>query len=57
MVEIVVREDALPEITPGTGDWETAERAARNLRETGYDFDALQQRREVDLTYADDHLP
>jgi hypothetical protein len=27
-------------IRPGTGDWEAAARAAQELRDTGYDFDA-----------------
>jgi hypothetical protein len=55
-VDIIVEEETLPGITPGTSDWEAAERAARNLRDTNYDFDAWRQQREVDLTHARDHL-
>jgi hypothetical protein len=34
-----------------------AARAARGLRESGYDFDAWRQQREYDLKHALDHLP
>jgi hypothetical protein len=56
-VEIIIKEEAMPEIIPGTGDWSAAQRAAQELRETGYDFDAWHQQREHDLKHADDHLP
>lgn len=46
-VEIVIREHAVPEIVPGTGDWDAAQRAAKRLQESGYDFDAWQQQRTV----------
>ena len=45
------------EIRPGTGDWQAAARAAQELRDTGYDFDAFQRQREYDLEHASDHLP
>ena len=44
-------------LRPGTGDWEAAARAAKELRETGYDFDAFREQREYDLEHANDHLP
>jgi hypothetical protein len=56
-VEIVIKEETAPEITPGTGDWDAAQSAARALRETGYDFDAWRQQREYDLEHAKDHVP
>jgi hypothetical protein len=56
-VEIVVREERAVDITPGTGDWDAAQRAAKHLRDTGYDFDAWRQQREVDMQHATDHLP
>ena len=56
MVEITIREESVPEMTPGTGDWEAAQRAAQELRESGYDFDAWLQQRDYDLKHADDHL-
>lgn len=40
----------------GTGGWEAAARAAQELRETGYDFDAFQRQRDYDLKHASDHL-
>ncbi len=56
-VEIIVREEQLPDITPGTGDWESAARAAEELRATGYDFEAWRAQREYDIKHALDHLP
>ena len=63
-VEIVVfdntitdRTEAAPVVTPGTGDWDAAARAAQELRESGYNFDAWEQQREFDLQHANDHLP
>ena len=44
-------------IRPGTGDWDAAEKAAQELRESGYDFDAWREQREYDLKHANDHLP
>jgi hypothetical protein len=55
-VEIIVLEEQVPEILPGTGDWEAAARAARELRESGYDFEAWRVYRECDLEHAKDHL-
>jgi hypothetical protein len=55
-VEIIVKEDTAPEITPGTGDWEAVACAAERLRETGYDFEAWRQQRDYDLKHANDHL-
>ena len=56
-VEIIVLEEPTPAIIPGTGDWEAAARAAEELRESGYDFDAWKRQREYDLKHANDHLP
>jgi hypothetical protein len=56
-VEIIVREEAVSEIAPGTGDWDAAQRAAQNLRETGYDFDAWREQRELDLRCAQNDVP
>ena len=53
-VEIIIQEEAIPEITPGTGDWEAAQRVAQALRESGYDFDAWRQQRDFDLKHAKD---
>ena len=44
-------------VRPGTGDWDAAARAAQELRDTGYDFDAVQRQRDYDLKHANDHLP
>ena len=55
-VEIVVKEEMTPEITPGTGDWDAAQRAARALRDTGYDFDAWRLQREHDLEHAKNNM-
>ncbi len=54
---IVVEEELRSTIRPGTGDWEAAEKAARELRETGYDFDAWREQRDYDLKHAQDHVP
>lgn len=47
-VEIVVEEVLPPGVVPGSGDWDVAAQAARELRETGYDFDAWREQREFD---------
>jgi len=47
-VEILVTEAMGPEIAPGTGDWDAAARAAKELRESGYDFDAWRSQRDQD---------
>jgi hypothetical protein len=44
-----------PSIQPGSGDWQAAEQAARELRESGFDFDAWRQQRDYDLDHAGDH--
>lgn len=57
-VDIIVTEDERsPAFEPGTGDWEAAAKAAQELRESGYDFDAWREQREYDLKHAKDHLP
>jgi hypothetical protein len=57
-VEIIVLEEpTTSEVRPGTGDWEAAARAAKELRERGtYDFDAWREQREYDRLHAEDHL-
>jgi hypothetical protein len=47
-VEIVVQEAPPSPPAPGPGNWEAAARAARELQETGYDFDAWREQRERD---------
>jgi len=37
--------------------WAAAARAAQELRESGYDFDAWREQREYDRKHANDHLP
>lgn len=54
--DIVVQDAGSTAIRPGTGDWEAAARAAKELRETGYDFDAWREQREFDTKQAD-HFP
>lgn len=55
-VEIVVTEAAaVPPTTPGTGDWDAAMQAARELED--YDYDAAQRLRDYDALHARDHLP
>jgi hypothetical protein len=56
-VEIVVRQAEEPGVVPGTGDWDAAAAAARELRETGYDFDAWREQREYDRQHGHTYLP
>jgi hypothetical protein len=57
-VEIIVLEAALRStVCAGTGDWEAAAKAAEELRESNYDFDAWSQQRQYDLKHANVHLP
>lgn len=54
-VEIIVSEaSAVPRVIPGTGDWDAAMQAARELED--YDYDAVRRQREYDLLHAGDHL-
>jgi len=55
-VEIIVLEEQAPAVRPGTGDWEAAAQAAKELCESGYDFDAWRELREYDLKHAKAHL-
>lgn len=56
-VEIIVLDESpTPVVRPGTGDWEAFERAAKELRDSGYDFDAWREQRQFDLKHAEDHL-
>ena len=56
-VEITIQEEPASVIQPGTGDWAAAMRAAQELRESDYDFDAWRRQRDYDLKHAQDHLP
>ncbi len=47
-VEIIVLEEAGPTVIPGTGDWDSALKAAEELRNSGYDFGAYRKQREAD---------
>ena len=50
----MVRIEVLAE-KPGTGDWDAAMKAARELED--YDFDAYRRQRDYDLQHARDHQP
>jgi hypothetical protein len=52
VVEIIVLEEAVPAIMPGTGDWDAAVKAALELED--YDFDAFGKQREYDLRHVRD---
>ena len=52
---IVLGEESVPGIRPGTGDWTAFDRLAREI--TNYDFDAQREQDRVDLRHTDDHLP
>ncbi len=54
-VEITVTEaPAIPQVIPGTGDWDAAMQAVRELEDC--DFDAVLQQRDYDLLHVYDHL-
>lgn len=55
-VEIIVLEGYGPPslVRPGTGDWDAAEQAIRQLRD--YDYDTLHAQDACDLRHADEHL-
>jgi hypothetical protein len=45
-------------VRPGTGDWDAAADAARQLREEGsYYFDVQREQDQYDMEHAEDHLP
>jgi hypothetical protein len=53
---IVLEEDGLAgTVGPGTGDWQAADRAIRQL--TDYDYDALREQDARDLREASEPLP
>ncbi|MHB1422884.1 MAG: hypothetical protein ACYC3I_06760 [Gemmataceae bacterium] len=55
-VEIIVLvDDPIPGIRPGTGDWTAFDRLAKEM--TDYDFEARREQDEVDLRHANDNLP
>jgi hypothetical protein len=54
-VEIIVRQQTEADVTPATGDWMAAQRAAERLRQSDYDFDAWREQREIDLKQVQDH--
>lgn len=56
-VEIVVHETVESPAVPGTGDWDAAARAAQELQEAGYDFDAWREQRDFDLKHSGEHRP
>ena len=55
MVEITISEQNHISITPGTGDWSALPAAADDLE--GYDFDAWQRQRELDMQHSPGTLP
>jgi hypothetical protein len=52
---IVLEEETVAGLRPGTGDWAAFDRLAREV--TDYDFDAQRQQDEFDRRRASDHLP
>jgi hypothetical protein len=44
-------------VVPGTQDWDAFARIAKQLRETGYDFEAWRELREAELDDTDDRQP
>lgn len=52
---IVLPEEPVSGIRPGTGDWAAFDRLAREI--TDYDFDAHREQDRVDRQHAADHLP
>ena len=54
VVETKLAELTRSAVRPGTGNWDAAEKAMRELED--YDFDACREQREYDLKHAEDHL-
>ncbi len=52
---IVLSEEPVPGVRPGTGDWESFDRLAREI--TDYDFNAQREQDGIDFQHAADHLP
>ena len=52
----IILEGLLAKDFDATRRWAAAEQAARELRETGYDFDAYLEQRKYDRKHAYDHL-
>jgi hypothetical protein len=52
---LVLGEEAVPGIRPGTGDWAAFEHLAREI--TSFDFDAQREQDRIDLQHAQDLLP
>jgi hypothetical protein len=52
---IVLEEESLAGIRPGSGDWAAFDQIAREI--TDYDFDGQREQDEVDRRHARDHLP
>lgn len=52
---IVLPEETVSGICPGTGDWMAFDRLARAI--TDYDFDAQREQDRVDLQHAADQIP
>ncbi len=52
---IVLAEESVPGICPGTGDWIAFDRLAREI--TDYDFEARREQDQVDFRHANDHMP
>jgi len=52
---IVLKEESAGSIRPGTGDWDAAAQATKEL--TGYDFEAWREQREYDRKHASEQLP
>lgn len=54
-LERKVAELTRPAVRPGTGDWDAAEKAMRELED--YDLDAIRDQDECDRKHAGEHLP
>ncbi len=54
VVETRLAELTRSTVRPGTGNWDAAEKAMRELED--FDFDACREQREYDLKHAKDHL-
>jgi hypothetical protein len=56
-LECIVAELRKQVIRPGTGEWDSAMKAAVELRESqGFDFDALRKQDECELQHSNDHI-
>jgi hypothetical protein len=56
-LEHIIAELREPVFRPATGDWDSAAKAAAEIRESqGFDFDALRKQDQCDLQHNNDHI-